>query len=129
MALRWSAQPFSGRKAINIELLRSSPVSALRSTLGENNFKEQSFSNFPECYWSSPKVALAEVQKADLDVVSYAGVESFANGMGALLERLAEEHPESYANVVQVAAETCELPQYRESTDHLHIVVRKRTGC
>jgi hypothetical protein len=101
-------------------------ISALRAMLGENSFKEQSLSNFPECYWSTPEVALDEVRKADLDIVSYAGAESFANGMGSLLERLAVENPEAYGNVVQVAAETCELPQYRESTDHLHIVVRKR---
>jgi S-adenosylmethionine-dependent methyltransferase len=59
-----------------------------------------------------------------LDIVSYAGAESFANGMGLLLEQLAVENPEAYANVVTVAAETCELAQYRDSTDHLHIVVR-----
>jgi hypothetical protein len=46
--------------------------------------------------------------------------------MGPPVEQLSADNPEAYANVVQVAAETSELPQYRDSTDHLHIVVRKR---
>jgi ubiquinone/menaquinone biosynthesis C-methylase UbiE len=100
-------------------------LSTLRSMLGERIFSGQSLKNFPECYWSTSEVALAEVKNAGFDVVGYAGAESFANGMGSLLERLATENPEAYRNVVQVAAETCELEQYRDSTDHLHIVVRK----
>lgn len=101
-------------------------ISTLRSMLGERTFTGQSLRNFPECYWSTPEVAFGEVEQAGLDVISYAGAESFANGMGSLLERLATDNPESYANIVEVAAETCELKQYRDSTDHLHMVVRKR---
>lgn len=101
-------------------------ISVLRSMLGERTFTGQSLKNFPECYWSTPEVALGEVKKSGLEVISYAGAESFANGMGSLLERLAEETPEAYANVVEVAAETCELKQYRDCTDHLHIVARKK---
>lgn len=92
--------------------------------LGERVFAGQSLTNFPECSWSTPEVALSEVKAAGFDVSSYAGAESFASGMGPLLERLAAENVEAYANVVEVAAETCELKQYRDSTDHLHIVVR-----
>lgn len=101
-------------------------IATLRSMLGERAFAGQSLRNFPECYWSTPEVALAEIGEAALEVVSYAGAESFANGMGSLLERLATDNTEAYANVVEVAAETCELPQYRDSTDHLHVVARKR---
>lgn len=101
-------------------------ISVLRSMSGERTFTGQSLSNFIESYWSTPVAALAEVERAGLEIVSYAGAESFANGMGILLERLAAEHPEAYANVVEVAAETCELEQYRDSTDHLHIVVGKK---
>jgi hypothetical protein len=102
-------------------------ISTLRSMLSERTFTGQSLKTFPECYWSTPEVALSEVKKAGLDIVAYAGVESFANGMGSLLERLAADNPEAYANVVEVAAETCELEQYRDSTDHLHIVVTKES--
>ena len=100
-------------------------ISVLRSMLGERIFTGQTLKNFPECYWSTPEVALSEVEKSGLEVVSYAGAESFANGMGSLLKRLVEENPDAYANIVEVAAETCEMAQYRDSTDHLHIVGRK----
>jgi len=100
-------------------------ISTLRSMLNEHTFTGQRLSNFTESYWATPEAALAEVKKADLEIISYAGVESFAGGMGPLLERLAADNPEAYTNVVQVAAETCELRQFRDSTDHLHIVVRK----
>jgi S-adenosylmethionine-dependent methyltransferase len=100
-------------------------ISTLRSMLSERTFTGQSLSNFTECYWSTPEAALGEVKKARLEVISYAGAEGFVGGMGPLLERLAADNPEAYANVVQVAAETCELEQYRDNTDHLHIVVRK----
>lgn len=98
----------------------------LRSMLDEHIFKGRELSGFTECYWSTPEVALSEVEKAGLDIVSYAGAEGFAGGMQPLLARLAVDDPEAYANVVQVAAETCELRQYRDSTDHLHIVARKK---
>ena len=101
-------------------------VAVLRSMLGERTFTGQSLSSFTESYWSTPEVAFSEVRKAGFDIISYAGAESFANGMGPFLERLAADNPEAYANVVEVAAETCELEQYRDSTDHLHIVVSKK---
>jgi ubiquinone/menaquinone biosynthesis C-methylase UbiE len=101
-------------------------IATLRMMLGERTFTGQNLSGFTECYWSTPEVAFGEVQEADLDIISYAGAESFTNGMGSLLERLAAENPEAYANVVAVAAETGELAQYRDSTDHLHIVVSKK---
>jgi S-adenosylmethionine-dependent methyltransferase len=103
-------------------------VSFLRSMLSEHTFTGQSLSGFTECYWSTPEAAFQEIKLAGLEVVNYAGVESFANGMGVLLERLAVDNPEAYENIVQVAAETCELEQYRDSTDHLHIIARKRSA-
>lgn len=100
-------------------------ISTLRSMLNEHTFTGQSLAGFTESYWSTPEAALAEVEKAGLEIISYAGAEGFAAGMGPLLKCLAADNPEAYANVVQVAAETCELEQYRDSTDHLHIVVQK----
>lgn len=101
-------------------------ISFLRSMLEEHSFVGESPYGFTESYWSTPKAALQEVQVAGLEVISYAGAESFANGMGRLLERVAQDEPEAYKNIVEVAAEMCELEQYRDSTDHLHIVVRKK---
>jgi S-adenosylmethionine-dependent methyltransferase len=105
---------------------RYEDVSFLRSMLRECVFKGQSLSGFTECYWSTPEAALLEINEADFEVLGYAEVESFAGGMGVLLERLATENPGAYRNIVQIAAETSELAQYKDSTDHLHIVARKR---
>jgi ubiquinone/menaquinone biosynthesis C-methylase UbiE len=101
-------------------------ISILRSMLGERSFPGRRLSNCVESYWSTPEIAFAEVEAAGFDILSHAGAESFANGMGVLLEKLAANQPDAYANVVEVAADTCELEQYRDSTDHLHIVVAKR---
>jgi S-adenosylmethionine-dependent methyltransferase len=100
-------------------------ISFLRSMLSEHAFAGQSLSGFTECYWSTSEAALQEIKEAGLEVVNYAGAESFAGGMGELLDRLAIDNPEAYENVVKVAAETSELVQYRDGTDHLHVVVRK----
>jgi S-adenosylmethionine-dependent methyltransferase len=101
-------------------------VTKLRSMVNEHIFKGQSLSGFTECYWSTPEAALREVQKVGLEIVGYAGAEGFVGGMGPLVEQLKINNPDAYDNVVRVAAETCELTQYRDSTDHLHIVVRNR---
>jgi S-adenosylmethionine-dependent methyltransferase len=101
-------------------------ISFLRSMLNEHTFTGQSLSGFTECYWSTSEAALQEIKEADLDVLSYAGAESFASGMGVFLEQLATENLEAYENIAQMAAETSELMQYRDSTDHLHIVARKK---
>lgn len=101
-------------------------ISFLRSMLNEHTFAGQSLSGFTECYWSTSEAALQEIKEADLEVLSYAGAESFAGGMGVLLEQLATDNPEAYENIVQMTTETSELVQYRDSTDHLHIVARKK---
>ncbi len=101
-------------------------ISVLRSMLSEHTFTGQALAGFTECYWSTPEIALHEVKEAGLEIINYAGAESFAAGMGPFLERLAGDNPETYANIVKMAAETCELQQYRDSTDHLHIVARKQ---
>ncbi len=64
------------------------------------------------------------ILRAGLTLVTYAGAESFAAGMLDELGRMAEQMPEAYANVLRLAAEACELPQYRDCTEHLHAVVR-----
>jgi ubiquinone/menaquinone biosynthesis C-methylase UbiE len=102
-------------------------IAFLRSMLDEHFFAGQKLSGFTECYWSTSKAALQEVEGAGFEVISYAGAESFANGMGDLLEQVANNEPEAYNNIVEVAAELCELEQYRDSTDHLHIVARKKS--
>ncbi len=100
-------------------------VAKLRSLLHDLIFEGQTLSDFTECYWATPETALREIESAGLEVISYGGAESFTGGMQPLISKLRLENAEAYANVVQVAAETCELKQYRDSTDHVHFVVRK----
>lgn len=80
---------------------------------------------FTEAAFLTPPRALDELRAAGFDVVNYAGAEGFAAGMLDELERIAAADPIAYGNVLRLAAETCELPQYRDATEHVHAVVRK----
>ncbi len=100
-------------------------LSVLRSMLDEHVFPGRRLSGFTECYWSTPEVAIKEVESVGFEVVSYGGAQGFAGGMRPMLEQLAQENPEAYENVVRAAAEMCELKQYRDSTEHMHLVVQK----
>lgn len=104
-------------------LARYRNVDALRSMLSEQTF-EGELSGFTDCYWTTPRAAVAEVEREGFTVLTYAGVEGFAGGMSAIIDRLAKEDPQAYESVLQFAPETSEFPQYRDATDHLHIVVR-----
>ena len=101
-------------------------ISILRSMVSEHTFLGSSLSNFTECYWSTPEIAIKEVESAGFEVITYAGAQGFAGGMRPILEQLAKENPEAYENIVQVAAEMCELKPYRDSTEHIHLVVQKK---
>ena len=76
---------------------------------------------------STPPEAKAEVMAAGLDVLTYAGVEVFAGGMHELVGRVAVEDPKVFASILAVAPQTSELPQYRDATDHLHLVAHRPT--
>jgi SAM-dependent methyltransferase len=100
-------------------------ISVLRSMQAEHVFSAQQLTDFTGAYWSTPPAARKEIEAGGFEILAYAGAESFAGSLGEALARMVTDHPAAYINVVQVAAETCELPQYRDSTDHLHFVVRK----
>jgi ubiquinone/menaquinone biosynthesis C-methylase UbiE len=97
----------------------------LRNMLGEQAFKDHELSGFTECHWSNPEIAGNELRDAGLRIVSYAGAEGFVGGMAPLLESLRENEPEAYENVLEFAPETSELPQFRDTTDHVVFVVEK----
>jgi len=99
-------------------------IGAVRALLQE--FKQEGPPGaFTEAYFTTPPVALREVEPAGLEVVSYAGAEGFAAGLGEALDELAVSKPQVYATLVQAVAKTCELPQFRDATEHLQIVARK----
>lgn len=90
--------------------------------------KPQGFSHeesFTELYTTTPKDALKEVTKANFKILSYAGAEGFLAGLSLKVNELFKSNPVVYNNLLKVSAETCEAPQYRDATEHLHIVVKK----
>jgi ubiquinone/menaquinone biosynthesis C-methylase UbiE len=79
---------------------------------------------FTEATFLTPPQAIAELRRAGFAVEVCAGVEGFAAGMLDQVERLAQEDPAGYEVVLRLAADTCDHPAYRETTEHLHVVVR-----
>ena len=80
---------------------------------------------FTEAVFLTPPQGIGEVTKAGFDILTYAGVEGFAAGMLTEVDKIATEDPPAYEKIVRLVAETCELPQYRDCTEHLHLVVRR----
>lgn len=79
---------------------------------------------FTESVFVTPPEAMQELRRAGFAVETRAGVEGFASGMQREVAELAESAPETYANVLRLVAETCTRPEYRDCTEHLHVVVR-----
>jgi S-adenosylmethionine-dependent methyltransferase len=79
---------------------------------------------FTEAAFLAPPQAIAELRAAGFAVDTRAGVEGFAAGMLDAVERLAAENPPAYEVILHLVAETCDLPAFRDSTEHLHVVVR-----
>lgn len=80
---------------------------------------------FTEAAFLTPPQAIAELREAGFAVDVRAGVEGFAAGMLDRVRRIAAEDPAAYENVLRLVAETCDMPAYRDSTEHLHVVVRR----
>jgi S-adenosylmethionine-dependent methyltransferase len=95
------------------------------TTMLEPQAFEGTLKGFTDCYWSTPPDAIAEVKDAGLQMVTYAGAESFLAGMPDLLENMRIKDHSRYDNVLVLAAAMAELPQFREATDHLLIVAQK----
>ena len=80
---------------------------------------------FTEAAFLTPPHAIGELRAAGFAIESRAGVEGFAAGMLDEVERLAATDPKGYENVLRLVADTSTLPAYRDSTEHLHVVVRR----
>lgn len=81
--------------------------------------------SFTATYFTTPPLALDEIKKSGLEIISYAGSESFLAGLSSQVKNLYLYMPEVYENYLKKAAEFCELPQYRDATEHLHVIVKK----
>lgn len=80
---------------------------------------------FTECYFTTPPSALREVEESGFSIESYAGAESFISGLSIPMTGHYLENKKIYLNLLKVAAEKCEEPQYRNAAEHLLVVARK----
>jgi S-adenosylmethionine-dependent methyltransferase len=80
---------------------------------------------FTEAAFITPPRALRELRDAGFAVVTRAGVEGFASGALGPVNEMVEADPSAYETIGRLVAETCELPAYRDGTEHLHVVVRR----
>ncbi len=102
-------------------------ITFLRSMTGEVAIPE-TFERFTECFWSIPPKAMEELSEAGFDVLTYIGCESFASGLKNDINHIHSSNPKAYQNIVQMVRETCELEQYRSTSEHIHFVVKKKKG-
>ncbi|HSU13870.1 class I SAM-dependent methyltransferase [Longimicrobium sp.] len=96
-----------------------------RALMEPRSYTARELRAFTATHWSTPPAAAGELRAAGFEVATYAGAEGFCGGMAPQLAALAADDAEAYANVLAFAAETSEMPQYRDAADHLHFVVRK----
>lgn len=90
---------------------------------GDVEFTEEQA--FTRSYFTTPPHALEAIEEVGLKLVSYAGAESFLSGLMLETKNLATYIPDTYKLYVKKACEFCELLQYRDATEHLHIIVEK----
>jgi SAM-dependent methyltransferase len=75
-------------------------------------------------HWSNPNLARDELREAGFKTVAYGGMEGFTAGMAGVIDKLARDNPRAYEKVLNAAIESSEMPQYRDSADHLHFIVQ-----
>lgn len=97
----------------------------LSQFLEEASF-DKGIKGFTVTYLTLPKKAISEVESVDFKVISYAGCESFAGGMVNLINEIKEKYPKSYKNILDQVVKTCEDEQFRDTTEHLHIIAEKK---
>lgn len=91
----------------------------------EGDLKFSAEESFTVTYFTTPPLALEEIKQSGLKIMSYAGAESFLSGLGTQVNNLYRYMPDVYENYLKIAPEYCELPQYRDATEHLHVIVKK----
>lgn len=91
----------------------------------DGNLKFNEGESFTSTYFTTPILAKKEIQDCGLEIVSYGGAESFLAGMGTQLTELYNDMPKVYSNYLKIAPKYAELPQYRDSTEHLNFIVKR----
>ena len=83
--------------------------------------KEESFT---ETYLSNPDESKKEIESSGFEIVTYFGAEGFASGIHTDIIKMSNEENECYKNLVRLCKETCEMKEYRDSTEHTHFIVK-----
>lgn len=91
----------------------------------EGDLKFSAEESFTVTYFTTPPLALEEIRQSGFKIISYAGAESFLSGLNTQVYNLYKYMPDVYKNYLKVAPKYCELPQYRDATEHLHVIVQK----
>ncbi|WP_158540681.1 methyltransferase domain-containing protein [Romboutsia weinsteinii] len=86
--------------------------------------KEESFT---ETYVVTPSGAIKEIEDSGLEIISYFGAESFSVGIHSEIKRIADEDIKCYENILELCKQTCEMKEYRDSTEHIHFIVKSTT--
>ncbi len=81
--------------------------------------------SFTATFFTTPVKALEEVKASGLEIISYAAAEGFLSALYPQLINLSKEKPEIYENFVRASVLYCEEPQYRDASEHLHIIAKK----
>ncbi len=75
--------------------------------------------------FTTPEVALAEVKDSGLNLISYAGAESFLSGQWYQITKYYLENKKIYMNLLKLATEMCEDFRFRDSAEHLIVIANK----
>src|SRR3972149_8984025 len=87
---------------------------------------EKGIEGFTVAHFSLPEEAISEVGSVGFKGISYVGCESFAGGMSKAINEIKEKFPISYKNILKLIVETCECKQFRDTTEHLHIIAKNK---
>lgn len=87
--------------------------------------KYNSDESFTNTYFTTPEEAKEEISQSELNLISYAGAESFLGGLGMQMTKHYIENRKVYLNLLKVATEKCEDAKFRDSTEHLIMVCKK----
>lgn len=91
----------------------------------EGDLKFTQEESFTDTFFTTPPLAIKEIHASGFRVISYAGAESFISGLNIQMKNLYKDMPKVYENYLKAAPKYCELPQYRDATEHLHFIVEK----
>lgn len=81
--------------------------------------------NFNKIYFTTSKIAIEELKDSGLNLISYAGAESFLSGQWYQIIKYYFENKQIYMNLLKAATETCEDFRFRDSAEHLIVVANK----